>query len=90
MPPGDSRAGWLPHGPASASFVAQITHFGDPGFFVAAVGTHTLGLLAAAGATAVIVYEKAGLALLRRAWVNLELVWSLALVGAGIATPTVG
>jgi hypothetical protein len=39
-----------------------------------------------AGAIAVIVYEKAGLALLRRAWVNLDLVWSLALAGAGIAT----
>jgi len=78
------------HGLSSASFVTQVTHIGDPGFFVAAVGTHTLGLLAAAGAIALIVYEKAGLALLRRAWVNLELVWSLALVGAGIATPTVG
>ena len=88
--PGGSRAGWLPHGPVAASFVAQVTHIGDPGFFVAAVGTHTLGLLVAAGAIAVIVYEKAGLALLRRAWVNLELVWSLALVGAGIATLTLG
>jgi hypothetical protein len=77
-----------PHGLVSASFVTQVTRIGDPGFFVAAVGTHTLGLLAAAGAIAVIVYEKAGLALLRRAWVNFELVWSLALVGAGIATLT--
>jgi len=86
--PGGSHVGWLPPGPVAASLVAQVTHIDDPGFFVAAVGTHTLGLLVVAGAIAVIVYEKAGLALLRRAWVNLELVWSLALVGAGIATLT--
>ncbi len=86
--PGGGLSMVPPHGLVSASFVTQVTHIGDPGFFVAAVGTHTLGLLAAAGAIAVIVYEKAGLALLRRAWVNFELVWSLALVGAGIATLT--
>jgi hypothetical protein len=83
--PRGSHFVWPLNGLVSASFVVQVTHI-DPGFFVAAVGTHTLGLLAAAGAIAVTVYEKAGLALLRRAWVNLELVWSLALVGAGIAT----
>ncbi len=86
--PGGGLSMVPPHGLVSASFVTQVTHIGDPGFFVAAVGTHTLGLLATAGAIAVIVYEKAGLALLRRAWVNFELVWSLALVGAGIATLT--
>ncbi len=84
--PRDSDLGWQLHGWISPAFVAQVTHIGNLGFFIAAVGTHTLGLLAVAGAIAVIVYEKAGLALLRRAWVNLDLVWSLALAGAGIAT----
>ncbi len=74
------------HGFVSALFVAPVAHIADPGFLVAAVGVHTLSLLLVAGAVAVIVYEKVGLALLRRAWVNLDLVWSLALAGAGIAT----
>jgi hypothetical protein len=82
----DSYSGWLLHRGVSPPFVAQVMNIGDSGFFVAAVGTHTLGLLVVAGAIAIIVYEKAGLALLRRAWVNLDLVWSLALAGAGIAT----
>jgi len=34
---------------------------------------------------AIVVYEKVGLALLRRAWVNVDLVWSLALLATGIA-----
>jgi len=49
------------------------------------VGMHTAGLLVAAGVVAVIVYEKVGLSLLRHAWVNLDLVWSLALLAAGTA-----
>jgi hypothetical protein len=32
---------------------------------------------------AVAVYEWVGLEVLRRAWINVDLVWTLALVGAG-------
>ena len=51
---------------------------------LAAVGVHTLAMLVTAGATAVVVYEWVGLAFLRRGWVNFELIWVLALVGAGL------
>ena len=51
---------------------------------LAAVGIHTLAMLAVAGAIAVAVYEWVGLAFLRRAWINLDLVWALALIGAGV------
>jgi len=34
----------------------------------------------------VIVYEKVGVRFLRRAWVNLDLVWAVALVVAGVVT----
>jgi hypothetical protein len=50
---------------------------------LAAVGVHTLALLVVTGAIAVVVYEWAGLAFLRRGWINLDLVWMLALLGMG-------
>lgn len=50
---------------------------------VAAVAVHTAVMLAVAGAIAIAVYEWVGLAFLRRGWINLDLVWVLALIGAG-------
>jgi hypothetical protein len=50
---------------------------------LAAVGVHTLAMLAVTGAIAVIVYEWLGLAFLRRGWINLDFLWTTALVGAG-------
>ena len=47
---------------------------------------HTAGYLLVTGVLAVIVYERVGLRFLRRAWVNLDLMWALALVATGIAT----
>ena len=38
------------------------------------------------GVIAVIVYERVGLGFLRKAWVNLDLVWAVALVVTGVAT----
>jgi hypothetical protein len=37
---------------------------------------------------ALLVYEKFGLALLRRAWFNLDWLWAVALVAAGLLTLT--
>jgi len=48
------------------------------------VGLHTLGYLLATAALALIVYHKVGIAVLRRAWFNLELLWVGALLTAGI------
>jgi len=47
---------------------------------------HTVAYLAVTGLVAWIVYWKLGLALLRRAWFNLDLIWAVALVGTGVAT----
>jgi hypothetical protein len=55
------------------------------GMLVATV-VHTIGYLAVTGLVAWIVYWKLGLALLRTAWFNLDLIWALALVGTGVAT----
>lgn len=44
---------------------------------------HTLGYLSVTAAVALLVYQKLGLAMLRRAWFNLDLIWAIALVVTG-------
>ena len=47
---------------------------------------HTTGYLLVTGVVAVIVYEYFGVLFLRRAWINLDLIWAAALVLTGVAT----
>ena len=47
---------------------------------------HTVGYLLVTGLIAVIVYERVGTRFLRTAWVNLDLIWAVALVVTGVAT----
>lgn len=49
-----------------------------------AVALHTATMFAVMAAVALLVYEKLGLAVLRRAWLNLDLIWAGALVLAGV------
>ncbi|HEX6111904.1 MAG TPA: hypothetical protein VFZ10_06330 [Geminicoccaceae bacterium] len=51
---------------------------------LAAVGVHTLAMLATTGAIAVVVYEWFGVAFLRKGWINLDLIWTIALVATGL------
>ena len=51
-----------------------------------ATAIHTAGYLLVCGLIAVIVYEKLGLRLLRRAWIDLDTIWAVALILTGIAT----
>lgn len=51
-----------------------------------AAGLHTLAMFASAAVTAVLVYELAGLTILRRAWFNVDRMWAAALVAAGVIT----
>jgi hypothetical protein len=56
-----------------------------------AVLVHTLGYLLVTGLIALVVYEKVGLEVLRRAWVNLDLIWAVALIltaGFTLLVPT--
>ena len=48
-----------------------------------AVLVHSLAMLVTTGDRALIVYEWVGLDFLRRGWINLDLVWSAALIGIG-------
>jgi len=56
---------------------------------LAAVAVHTAAVLAVAGAVAIAVYEWVGLEFLRRGWINFDLVWVIALIGAGAILLTV-
>ncbi|MFG1877181.1 hypothetical protein ACGFIV_20255 [Sphaerisporangium sp. NPDC049003] len=44
---------------------------------------HTLAMLTVTATLAVVVYERLGVSVLRRAWFNLDLAWAIALIGAG-------
>jgi hypothetical protein len=72
-----------PHGmamPIPAGAVAPLWE----GF--AATAVHTVAMIAVAGTVALLVYEVLGLRILRTAWVNLDRVWAVVLIGSGLAT----
>jgi hypothetical protein len=50
-----------------------------------AVGVHTLAMLTVTGVVALAVHEWLGVAFLRRGWLNLDRVWTAALVAIGVA-----
>src|SRR5262249_54852515 len=64
------------HGTAFANFSA-------PSLLAASVAVHTLGYLLATAVVAIFGYGKLGVAILRRAWFNIDLVWMLALMITG-------
>jgi hypothetical protein len=51
-----------------------------------ATGVHTIAYLAVTGLIAWVVYSKLGVAVLRKAWLNLNLVWAAALVVTSVVT----
>jgi hypothetical protein len=73
-------------GPAQHLAAASLLGITAEGSGVLAALVHTAGYLLVSGAIAVIVYERVGLRFLRTAWVNLDLVWAVALVVTGVAT----
>lgn len=62
----------------------QAAVFATPLAWLGAVAVHSLGHLLVAAALALLVYEKLGLAFLRSAWFNIDLVWGIALVLCGV------
>jgi hypothetical protein len=45
---------------------------------------HTSAMLLVMGTIAIVIYEKVGLAILRSAWINLDVIWAGALIAAGL------
>jgi hypothetical protein len=70
----------LHHDHAVAAGIGVVDPIG-----VTAALVHTLGYLAVTAALAVFVYEKVGLRILRRAWINVNVLWAVALIVAAMS-----
>jgi hypothetical protein len=51
-----------------------------------AIGVHAVGYLAVTAGVALLVFEKLGIGILRRAWINLDVIWAAALMTTGTLT----
>ena len=51
---------------------------------IAAVALHTAAMLFATGTIAILVYRWLGVAILKRAWINFDILWTLMLIFAGM------
>jgi hypothetical protein len=51
---------------------------------LAAIVVHTMAQLLVAALIALVVYQSVGLSVLRRAWLNLDLIWVITLIIAGV------
>ena len=91
-------------GEAVPGALAETAHAGHPGHAghqlpadgdalgpaLAGVALHSAAMLAVAVVLAVVVYQKVGVGVLRRAWLNLDLVWFGAFLVAGAITLGLG
>jgi len=76
-------AGHSGHASHGAPAMAGVVSVDWPTLWATSV--HTAGYLLVTAVLAVVVYERAALHLLRRAWINVDLVWAAALVLTGLA-----
>jgi hypothetical protein len=64
----------------------HMASVGSPLAGLLATGVHTFAYLAVTGLIAWVVYRRFGLALLRKAWFNFDVLWAVALVATGLIT----
>jgi hypothetical protein len=69
------------HAPAAAEPLGTV---------VVAVGVHTIAMLGTALVLAVLVYWVVGVGVLRKTWINMDLIWTGALIVTGGVTLTIG
>ena len=77
-------AGESHHHNAHQMHAWAFANFSAPSLLIAAVVVHTLGYLLTTALVAIVVYEKLGVAILRRAWFNIDFAWMLALMITGV------
>jgi hypothetical protein len=68
----------------AASPGPEMNALGSIPIALAAISIHTVAMLATIGAVSVVVYKWIGVAFIRRAWINLDLVWIVALIACGV------
>jgi len=77
-------------GMSMASESVHPHHLGSSGSgagaALVATGLHAVGYLAMTAFIAVVVFERVGVGVLRRAWINLDVIWAVALVATGTLT----
>ena len=69
---------------------SQLLTAGISGLQADALGAtllHTAAYLLVTGAIAVVVYQKLGLRLLQRMWINVNVIWAIALIITAVVTP---
>ena len=76
-------AGHGGHASHSSAALAGVVSLDWPALWATSV--HTAGYLLVTALLAVVVYERAALHLVRRAWINFDLVWTATLVLTGVA-----
>ncbi len=62
----------------------EFANLSTPSLLTSSIAVHTLGYLLVTGLVAVLVYEKLGVGILRRAWFNVDVFWMLALMVTGL------
>jgi uncharacterized membrane protein (UPF0136 family) len=62
----------------------EFANFSTPSLLTSSIAVHTLGYLLVTGLVAVLVYERLGVGILRRAWFNVDVFWMLALMITGL------
>lgn len=67
----------------SSSAIKDVSPENSFATMLTAVGIHTAAMLMVTGVIAILVYEWIGVAILRSAWINLDLIWVLALAATG-------
>ena len=71
------------HAGHSSTAMASVVSLDWPTLWATSV--HTVGYLLVTGVLAVVVYERAALHLVRRTWINFDLIWAGTLVLTGVA-----
>jgi hypothetical protein len=57
-----------------------------PASALLATALHAVGYLLVTAAVALLVFEKLGVGMLRKAWFNLDLLWAASLIGTGVVS----
>jgi hypothetical protein len=82
-----AQSGFAHHSHAHGFAMASVMTIDWP--TLCATGVHTAGYLLVTALLAVLVFERTSIHLVRRAWINFDLVWAAALVVTGIAVAVV-